>query len=186
MLPGPARADQCQTHVDPPEPAVELEHRRRGWGHCVSSVLKREGYRETYPLSATAGWEGTQTVLKGAQTGRGASTRAATWDITWEYKWEKTLFIFREVKHWNRSPEGWLDFHPWRCSKLFCAWPWATWSDGTQAGQQDGLGDLCKSPPTYMILWSHLATSCFSGAKRQCFFVSPSPQQQMIQTWKTE
>lgn len=106
--------------------------------------------------------------------------------ITWEYKREKTLFIFREVKHWNRSPEGWLDFHPWRCSKLFCAWPWATWSDGTQAGQQDGLGDLCKSPPTYTILWSHLATSCFSGAKRQCFFVSPSPQQQMIQTWKTE
>lgn len=146
-------------HVDLPEPVVELEHRRRGWGHRVCSVLKREGYRETYPLPAAAPWEGTQTVLKGAQRGRGALTRAATWDITWEYIQGKKLFIFREVKHWNRSPEDWLDFHPWRCSKLSCAWSWATWSDGMQAGQQDGLGDLCKSPPTYTILWSHLVTS---------------------------
>lgn len=96
-------------HVDPPEPVVELEHRRRGWGDRVCSVLKREGYRETYPLPATASWEGTQTVLKGAQRGRGALTRAATWDITWEYIQGTKLFLFSG--RWNTETEvqriGW-------------------------------------------------------------------------------
>lgn len=75
-----------------PQPAEELEHRRRGWVHCVCSVMKREGYRETYPPPATAWWERTQTVLKGTQGRRGASTRAATWDITALYGGENFLF----------------------------------------------------------------------------------------------
>lgn len=86
----------------------------------------------------------------------------------YSFIWKRKLFIFREVKHWNRSLESLLDFHPWRCSKVPCAWPWATWSDGIQVGQQDEPGDLCKTPPVHTILWSHLAT-LFQGAENQVF-----------------
>lgn len=72
----------------------------------------------------------------------------------------------KEVKHWNRSPEGLWDLHPWRWrSKLSCAWPWATWSKRIWFALQDGPGDLWRTPPTYMIIWSYLAT-CFSGTKK--------------------
>lgn len=72
----------------------------------------------------------------------------------------------KEVKHWNMSPEGLWDLHPWRWrSKLSCAWPWATWSKRIWFALQDGPGDLWRTPPTYMIIWSYLAT-CFSGTKK--------------------
>lgn len=86
-----SHAARSSTGCPVPQPVEELEHRRRGWVHCVCSAMTREGYRETYPLPATAWWEGTQTVLKGTQRGRGASTRAATWDITALYGGENIL-----------------------------------------------------------------------------------------------
>lgn len=81
---------------------LEMSCKKVEKGKKLSSVnMKREGYRETYPLSATACWEGTQTVLKGAQGRRGASTRAATWDITALYRAENFLFSGK----WNTETE---------------------------------------------------------------------------------
>lgn len=170
-MPGGAQAAQCQTLVDPPEPAEELECRRREGGHCLCSVMKKEGHRETYPLSATSWWGGYRLSSKVHREEE--EHQPVQQHGIYSLIQGRKLFIFREVKYWSRSPESLLDFHPWRCSKESCAWPWATWSDGTQVGQHNGHGDLCKSSPTYTILWSHLATSVSVVPKSSVSFSHP-------------
>lgn len=127
--------------------------------------MKREGYRETYSPSATAWWEGTQTVLKDAQGARGASTRAATWDITALDRAENFLFLGK----WNTETEVLRVCWAFTLggAQVSCAWPWATWSDGI------GSAGWTRWPlQAHSNLYYTLISSCysyFSGAKNQVF-----------------
>lgn len=154
-LPEAALAAQCQTYAVPPEPLCSWSI-----GEDENTVFVaqpwNEGCRGPYPLPATAWLERTQTVLKGVWAGEEASARSTTWEIPALYR-GKRLCIVREVNTGTGAKTICWTFTPGDTQN--CAWPWATWSNGTRFGQQDGPGNFWRLLPNDMILWSCLATS---------------------------
>lgn len=184
-LPGAALPAQCQTQSDPPERVLGLDHRRRRWEHCVCSAPKRESYRGTYPSSAAAWWEWTQTVLKGAQRrreGRGGIGQSCNMENSGSIQGEKSFYCqggetLEQEQRGSAGPPSLETIKTVLCMALsnliqrdlIWAAGWTRWPPEPPSNLHDSLISSC-----YL---------CFSGTKNWCLFASPYPQQQVIQTW---
>lgn len=132
-LPGAAQTAQCQTHVDHQSQERSWSVGREGEGTVFSH--EKRGLQGDL-LTICYCLMGGDTDCPQRCTGRKGSIDQSCNMGYYSIRQGRKLFILREVKHWNRSPESLLGFHPWRCSSVLCMalsnlirWDWVSRMD---------------------------------------------------------